>query len=136
VTRILVIDDQSDVRAVISTVLRVKGFEVIGAGSAAAGLAAFASSKFDMAIVDVFLPDSNGTDVIRALREHTPDLPIVVISGVTALDFLSVSPEFGNIVCLQKPFRPLDLMQAIKAAMAPFRPFTAGELEMAQRPAV
>jgi hypothetical protein len=40
------------------------------------------------------------------MRERNPDLPIVAISGITTLDFLSASPELSDVVCLQKPFRP------------------------------
>ena len=114
-------DDQPDVRAVVALALRVKGFDVVGVESGAAGLKAFAESPFDLAIVDIFLGGMNGADVIRLLRERAPNLPIVAISGVTALDFLSASPELSNVVCLQKPFRPVELLRAVEAAIDPFR---------------
>src|ERR1700759_2748822 len=99
VSRVLLMDDQSDVRAVVALALRVKGFEVTGFESAAAGLAAFEQSSYDLALVDIFLGGTNGPDVIRTLRERSPNLPIVAISGVTALDFLSASPELADVVC-------------------------------------
>ena len=58
------------------------------------------------------------------MRERVPDLPVVAISGMTALDFLSESPELSDVVCLQKPFRPNDLMRAIEAAREAVRPAT------------
>lgn len=115
-SRILVVDDQADVRAMISIVLRVRHFEIVEAATAAAALQAFDISSFDLAIVDIFLQGTNGSDLIRMMRERIPNLPIVAISGVTALDFISRSPELSDVVCLQKPFRPNDLMQAIEAA--------------------
>ena len=51
--RVLVIDDQPDVRTMVSIVLRVNHFEVVEAASAAAGLKEFEASKFDLAIVDI-----------------------------------------------------------------------------------
>ena len=114
--RILVVDDQSDVRAMISIVLRIHRFEIVEAASAAAGLKEFENSRFDLAIVDIFLQGTNGFDVIRLMRERVPDLPVVAISGMTALDFVSTSPELFNVVCLQKPFRPNQLVQAVEAA--------------------
>ncbi|MDO9560414.1 MAG: response regulator [Bradyrhizobium sp.] len=114
--RILVIDDQSDVRAMIAIVLRIHRFEIVEAASAAAGLAAFDGSDFDLAIVDIFLQGANGVDVIRMMRERVPDFPVVAISGMTALDFVSASPELAGVVCLQKPFRPNQLVGAIEAA--------------------
>ena len=114
--RILVIDDQKDVRAMIAIVLRVKHFEVVEAESAAAGLKAFEQSPFDLAIVDIFLQDASGFDVIARMREQVPNLPVVAISGMTSLDAAPQSTELMNLVCLQKPFRPNDLTAAIDEA--------------------
>jgi len=114
--RILVIDDQSDVRAMIAIVLRINHFEIVEAASGDAGLKEFENSRFDLVIVDVFLQGTNGFDVITIMRERVPDLPIIAISGMTTFDFLSASPELSNVVCLQKPFRPNELVRAIDAA--------------------
>src|ERR1700730_11831643 len=114
--RILVIDDQPDVRAMIGIVLRVNHFEIVEAASGAAGLKEFENSKFDVAIVDMFLQGTCGIDIIRTMRERVTDLPIVAISGITMLDFVSASPGLSDVVCLQKPFRPNELVRAIEAA--------------------
>ncbi len=116
--RILIVDDQKDVRAMVSIVLRVNHFEVVEAESATAGLKAFGESAFEAAIVDIFLADASGVDVIAAIRERAPKFPIVAISGMTALDFMGQSPDLENVVCLQKPFRPNDLLQALKSAQS------------------
>jgi DNA-binding NtrC family response regulator len=123
--RVLVIDDQSDVRAMIAIVLRINHFEIVEAAGATAALKAFEEQRFDLAIVDIFLQGSNGSDLIGTLRERAPGLPVVAISGMTALDFLSESPGLSNVVCLQKPFRPHDLMRAIEAARESVRPAMA-----------
>jgi DNA-binding response OmpR family regulator len=119
--RVLVIDDQSDVRTMIGIVLRINRFEAVEADSAAAGLKAFEQSSFDLAIVDVFLQGTNGVDLIVRMRERRPDLPVVAISGMTTLDFLTESLELSNVVCLQKPFRPNELMAAIERVRAKHR---------------
>ncbi|KJC62411.1 chemotaxis protein CheY [Bradyrhizobium sp. LTSPM299] len=116
--RILVIDDQADVRAMIAILLRVQRFEVVEASNAPEALAAFAAASFDLAIVDIFLDGKNGIDVIMALRARVPDLPVVAISGMTARDFLPGSLELADVVCLQKPFRPNQLACAIETARA------------------
>jgi DNA-binding NtrC family response regulator len=120
--RVLVIDDQADVRAMISIVLRINQYEIVEAATAEAGLKAFEAGGFDLAIVDIFLQDSNGSDLIATMRERVRDLPVVAISGMTALDFLPKSPELADVVCLQKPFRPGDLTRAIGAAREAVRP--------------
>jgi DNA-binding response OmpR family regulator len=129
--RILVIDDQADVRAMISIVLRINHFEIVEAASGAAGWKEFENSRFDLVIVDIFLPGMNGFDVITMMRERIPDLPIVAISGMTTLDFLSASPELSNVVCLQKPFRPNELVGAIEAAYSLSRPSAVQDINTA-----
>jgi DNA-binding NtrC family response regulator len=126
--RVLVVDDQSDVRAMISIVLRINHFDIVEAGSAAAALTAFEEQSFDLAIVDIFLQGTNGSDLIGMLRERMPDLPVVAISGMTALDFLSESPDLSDVICLQKPFRPHDLMRAVEAARGSVPPSVVAAL--------
>jgi DNA-binding NtrC family response regulator len=120
--RVLVIDDQADVRAMIAIVLRIHHFEIVEADNAAAALKVFGEQSFDLAIVDIFLQETSGSDLIGTLRERAPDLAVVAISGMTALDFLSESPGLADVVCLQKPFRPHDLMRAIDSARGSVRP--------------
>jgi DNA-binding NtrC family response regulator len=130
--RVLVVDDQADVRTMISIVLRVQQFEIVEAESAASALKLFEEASFDLAIVDIFLQGTNGSDLITALRGRVPGLPVVAISGMTALDFLTETPELSDVVCLQKPFRPPDLMRAIEAAQASLRQ-SAGAVVAATR---
>jgi DNA-binding response OmpR family regulator len=110
------IDDQPDIRTMVSIVLRVNHFDVVEAGNAAAGLKEFEAAEFDLAIVDIFLQGTNGFEVIMKMRERIPDFPIVAISGMTMLDFVNDTPEVSNVVCLQKPFRPADLVLAVEVA--------------------
>ena len=68
--------------------------------------------------MDIFLTDTSGLEVITAIRERSPGFPIVAVSGITALDFVGETPGLANVVCLYKPFRPNDLLQALKSAQA------------------
>ena len=115
--RVLIIDDQKDVRAMVAIVLRVNHYEVAEADSGAAGLKTFAEGSFSV-IFDIFLGDTSGVDVIATLRERAPGLPVIAVSGMTALDFMEQSPHLASVVCLQKPFRPNDLLQALRKAQA------------------
>jgi DNA-binding response OmpR family regulator len=103
----------------VSIVLRINHFEAVEAANAVAGLQEFESSKFDLAIVDIFLQGTNGFEVIMKMRERIPDFPIVAISGMTMLDFVNETPELANVVCLQKPFRPAELTLAVEVATRP-----------------
>jgi len=127
--RILIIDDQAQVRTAVSLALRAKGFEVVTAENGHAGLRAFKASKFDLAIVDIFMPEMDGVKLIKALRERNPGLPVIAVSGVhlpdsdrTALDLFPLTRNLCGIVCLQKPFGPVELMRAIATATAAAKP--------------
>jgi DNA-binding NtrC family response regulator len=96
--RVLVVDDQADIRTIICIVLRIHRFEIVEAESAASALKLFEAASFDLAIVDIFLQGTNGSDLIAALRGRTPGLPVIAISGMTALDFLSETPELSDVV--------------------------------------
>lgn len=120
--RILVVDDEKDVRAMMAIVLRVRHFEVVEAASAAAALAVFEGASFDAAIVDIFLADGNGFDLIHALRERAPRLPVVAVSGIATVDLASPAAGMLNLVSLQKPFRPNDLIAAVELARAQAAP--------------
>lgn len=122
--RILVIDDQSYVRATITTALRANGFEAVAVENGPAGLAAFAESDFDLAIVDVYLPGMDGIKVIKELRARSANLPVVAMSGVhigvsehTALDHLPKLASMADVVCLRKPFRANELLGAVQSAL-------------------
>jgi DNA-binding NtrC family response regulator len=119
--RVLVIDDQQDVRAMICMVLRLNRFEVSEADSAKAGLKVFTESDFDAAVVDIFLADACGFDLIADMRERVPDFPVVAVSGMATLDAVAKSSELSGVVCLQKPFRPIELIRAIETARAATR---------------
>ncbi|MBW8854726.1 MAG: response regulator [Bradyrhizobium sp.] len=114
--RVLVVDDQKDVRAMVAIVLRVNHYDVVEAESGAAGLKVFGESAFDAAIIDIFLIDTSGVDVMATIREQVPGFPIVAVSGMTTLDFVSEAPGLAGVVCLKKPFRPTDLLQALRNA--------------------
>ena len=114
--RILVVDDQQDVRAMICMILRLNRFEVTEAESAKAGLKAFTAESFDAAVVDIFLEDTCGFDLIFAMREQVPHLAVVAVSGMATLDAVARSSDLSSVVCLQKPFRPIELIRAIEKA--------------------
>jgi CheY-like chemotaxis protein len=122
--RVLVIDDQSYVRATITAALG-SGYEVVGVGDGKAGFAELQTSKYDVAIVDIYLPGMDGIKVIRQLRASNPGLPILAISGVelrptqrTALDLFPAA-GLADIPSLKKPFRAADIRAAIDALLAP-----------------
>jgi CheY-like chemotaxis protein len=122
-TRVLVIDDQAYVRAAVCAVLKSINFEAVAVESGRKGLGELEKSSFDLAIVDIYMPEMDGVQFIKALRQRIPNLPIIAMSGVlyrstggSALDVLPMAKHLSNIVSLAKPFRPKELLQAVQQA--------------------
>lgn len=123
--RILIVDDQAHVRAAVTVALQVNGFEAVATEDGVSAIREFEARRFDLAIVDLYMPKIDGVKIIKALRERSANLPIIAMSGVllnefghTALEFLPKVPGMSEIVCLQKPFRPPELLKAVQAAFA------------------
>src|SRR5712692_3857114 len=118
--RILVIDDDRAVRMAVQMVLEHEGLEVHVADDGRAGLKIVKEESFDLLIVDVFMPGMEGIETIRLVQEDRPELPIVVMSGMSfrtgaapAPDFLSMATKLGAVCSLKKPFRPRELLAIV-----------------------
>jgi DNA-binding response OmpR family regulator len=119
--RILVVDDNEDLRSTIQALLQADGFEVAVAGNGQAALALHQSHPADVVITDLFMPDKDGIETIVELRKLSPQLKIVAISGWTSTqgsDYLQVAREIGATVTLQKPFDPQELSRVVRQLAA------------------
>jgi CheY-like chemotaxis protein len=119
--RILVVDDDSMIRMVVKSILERQGHSVVLAECGHDGAEAIEVFAFDIAIVDIFMPDMNGLDTIKAFRKAAPGLPIVVMSGYAfraangpAPDFFRMAIDLGATTCLRKPFTPSQLQHAVQ----------------------
>ncbi len=84
---------------------------------------ALESSRFDVMLIDVFMPHMRGFESIRAFHERMPEVPIVAMSGYAfanterAPDFLRMTIELGAACCLRKPFTPEALLTTIRECL-------------------
>lgn len=122
---ILVIDDEHLVRASLRVLLESHGYTVVTADCGRTGIEAVAKGVFDVVLCDVFMPEMDGFETIRAIHERDPTVPVIVISGFTfrntsapAPDFLAMATELGAACSLRKPFRPSDVLGAIEGCIA------------------
>jgi DNA-binding response OmpR family regulator len=128
-TRVLVIDDDRSVGAALEMLLAQQGCDTILATDSRAGVQAFDSSKFDVVMIDIFMPGIDGLEIIKSIRERMPMVPIVAMSGFrfrnskpSAPDFLGMATKLGATCCLRKPFTPQQLMAAINSCLKPVFP--------------
>src|SRR5262245_33120302 len=122
---ILVIDDDKAVRPAVKIVLEHDGFDVTVAEDGHSGLAALATQLYDLIIVDIFMPGMDGLETIRRIRQRAPLVPLIAISGflfrdsaVPAPDFLTMATRLGAAGSLHKPFRPHELLAAVRFCLA------------------
>jgi CheY-like chemotaxis protein len=99
--RILLVDDNANGLAARKSVLEELGYRIVTCTSGADALDQFASHKFDLVVTDYKMPRMDGLELIGRLRKHTPDLPIVLVSGY--VDTLGMNEaSTGADVVIQK----------------------------------
>jgi CheY-like chemotaxis protein len=113
--RVLVVDDEPDIRAFIGLSLKLAGYEVMEASNGLEALAEIERGAIDMVILDLRMPELDGWGVIEALRANgsPPTLPIVVISAHATGDTSKRCLELGCKEYLSKPFTPEQILDAV-----------------------
>jgi two-component system chemotaxis response regulator CheY len=102
---VLVVDDSATVRKFVAASLNMKGFRVVTAADGVEASELMPAEKFDLIITDLNMPDMDGFEFIRTLRE-TPencDIPIIVLSSMTDLKNKDYALELGALAFLEKP---------------------------------
>lgn len=114
--RILVVDDESQILRALKVVLREAGFEVVPAETAGEALDRASVRPPQAAIVDLVLPDGDGIEVTRRLREWS-DMPILVLSAVGEEEQKVRALEAGADDYITKPFGTRELVARLQAAL-------------------
>ena len=114
--RVLVVDDEPQIVRALKVVLREAGFEAVPASTAAEALDQAAVRPPEAAIVDLVLPDGDGVEVTRRLREWS-DMPILVLSAMGDEDQKVRALEAGADDYITKPFGARELVARLQAAL-------------------
>jgi len=118
-TRLLLIDDDARLTAMVADYLRANGFDVQAAGSLAAGRELLRQGSFDALLLDLMLPDGDGLDLTRELRAdaRTRRLPLLMLTARGEPPDRIVGLEIGADDYLPKPFEPRELLARVKALL-------------------
>ncbi len=115
----LVADDEEAVRLFAGEVLERQGMTVLSAGDGKEAIALYDQHKAELrvALVDLMMPFVNGQEVMQHIQRTRPDLPVVISSGYTEHEILDRFRENQPAHFIQKPYRTLDLVRALKKVL-------------------
>lgn len=113
---ILVIDDKEDVRQVLSDILKDAGYNTIMAegGNEAINIYKEKGAEIDLALLDIIMPDMNGSETYEKLKELNPNVKIIIVSAYSEDDVSRELREKGAKWFLQKPYKAEDLLAMVK----------------------
>jgi CheY-like chemotaxis protein len=118
---VLVIEDDPFFRDVMVEALERAGFRTQAAENGSVGLKIAMAQPLDIVVTDLFMPEKEGMETIRSLRDRFAFMPILVVSGGIAgqrSDFLGMSVRLGASAAISKPFLPSELVQAVRKLAA------------------
>jgi CheY-like chemotaxis protein len=118
---ILVVDDEPGVLSFVSEVLELHGHKVQTATNGKEAAEHQSGQHLDLVVTDLVMPEKNGINMIREMRQATPDIRIIAMSGGTGfsgeIDLLEVAKLLGVSSILHKPFMPNELIDAVSKAL-------------------
>ena len=113
--RVLMVEDEEGLVLTLGDLLRSEGYEVETTGSGEQGFRMATERPFDLLLLDVMLPDRNGFDVCRSLRESGCDTPILMLTARTQVIDRVLGLRLGADDYLTKPFDPMELLARMEA---------------------
>lgn len=122
---VLAVDDQLDLLATYYRLLTRRGYRVVTAPSRTTGLAAVERERPQLVIADLYLPDGDGLDVIRAARTLAPPAPVIVVTRFSGESYRLSAQVAGASGFLSKPFESAALLDLVRSHL-PIRPPPGG----------
>lgn len=118
---IFVVDDQLSVLATIMACLERAGFNVLTSshGDEALRLVLDPNMHFDLMCLDGVIPGASSAEILAAMRERRPDVPVLLCSGYVDEELLLRGIQVGELTCVRKPFHPSELVTAIMQKLGP-----------------
>jgi two-component system nitrogen regulation response regulator NtrX len=116
-SRILVVDDEEGIREVLSGILEDEDYEVRVAADGIEGLAIMEGEKIDLVLLDVWLPNMGGVDVLKEITATYPGVPVIIISGHGSIDIAVKAVKLGAYDFIEKPLSLERVVTAVQNAL-------------------
>jgi DNA-binding NtrC family response regulator len=117
-SRVLVVDDEADIRALIAEILSEEGYVVKVAADAAEARAARRDSEFDVILLDIWMPDIDGISLLKEWKETGVAEPVVMMSGHGTVDTAVEATRLGAVDFIEKPVSLAKLLRTVEKALA------------------
>ena len=115
--RILLVDDNAVVRDMLVDLVGSLGYSADAAGDGAEALALFDQGQYDVVLTDLLMPGMSGWEVLAALRQREPRIPVIIITGTPVIG--DARAEQPGVAVLRKPVDVMALATMIKGMLAP-----------------
>ena len=114
---IIVVEDETGIRATLCDILEHAGYRVIGLERGTDALEMMQSSSFDVVIADIKLPDVDGLEILELAREINPDVAVIMMTGYTSMETAVEAINQGAYACFAKPVNPDEIKNTIANAL-------------------
>jgi len=114
---ILVVDDEAVILKMVERVLNRFGYSVWGSNTCDEAVKAVKERRFDLVLLDMLMPGTNGFDLLRTIQSIAPSTPVVVMSGYASPEVASDTSKAGANGFLAKPFTPEELQIGLSAVV-------------------
>lgn len=115
--KILVIDDEEIVRRSCSRTLSPLGYDVSLTQSSLDGLKMIDNEEFDLVLTDIKMPDMDGIEVLKQVREKFPEMKVIIMTGYQTVENAVKSVQLGAFDYIEKPFSPDELISSVSKAL-------------------
>jgi len=115
-TKVLVVDDEANLRKVLGAMLRREGYEVTLAQDGEVGLNEFKRNGADIVVTDLVMPKFGGMELLKAINEQAPDVPVIIVTAHGTVDSAVEAIKLGAFDYITKPFDQAELSAVIAKA--------------------
>jgi DNA-binding NtrC family response regulator len=115
--RILVVDDEKNIRLTVTKALQTFGYEVSSAVSGQEALQKFRESEFGLILLDLKMPDMDGFEILEQVVDMRPDIRVIIISAYGTVENAVEAIKLGAVDFIQKPFTPQELREIVNEVL-------------------
>lgn len=116
--RILIADDEDDLRTLLSDLLASSGYDVSAAADGEEAIAAIRANKPDLVLLDIQMPRMNGIEVLKFINQNYPTLHVIMLTGFADLKYAMEAREFGARDFVSKPYKVDDILETISRVLS------------------